>query len=318
MARGGSSRRKIGIPEHFEFTGACIAGSNAAAHALVGVSDDDRMLAELQRLRPHSDNLLHFGSVDALRNGSWTFLRVHDRPEIIAELQPDEIARRAALDQNRPGGQAETVIRALLNGQAPAVAAADLGAQDRDLLSLLDLDPAAPFDPDPPTVLVSPAECRGDMVEATVAAVSARRAFPTDGTPDTDQALEMRLELGDPATGQPAQPQAGQSLCLPLSLRDTVTGAAPRGIRPRFFARPVQPGIAGCEMAGSAFLATGCTPEGPFMLYPVALPPGLSLQAAVGLISKEDTPRSATPLVLHRVLGPPCRAGRAGAAVRPA
>lgn len=87
-------------------------------------------------------------------------------------------------------------------------------------------------------------------------------AARTEDAPDTDQALDMRLELGDPATGQPVQPQAGQPLRLTLSLTDTVTGAAPRGIRPRFFARPVQPGMSGCEMAGRAFLATGRTPAG--------------------------------------------------------
>lgn len=36
-------------------------------------------------------------------------------------------------------------------------------------------------------------------------------AAQIDETPDTDQAPEMRLELGDPATGQPVQPQAGSS-----------------------------------------------------------------------------------------------------------
>lgn len=204
---GRIAAQEIGISEHFEFTGAYIAGSNAAARSFVDVTADDRarMVAEIQRERPHGDNLVHFGSVDALWNGAWTFLRVHDRPEIISPLQPDEITRREALDQNRPDGQAETVIRALLNDQAPTMAAGDdagLEAQGRDLLSLLDLDPPAPFDPDPPTVLVPPAECRGPMVEATVVAVSARRAFPTSGgTSYSDQLIDpdgLFLALIDP------------------------------------------------------------------------------------------------------------------------
>ncbi|WP_420344028.1 hypothetical protein [Paenirhodobacter sp.] len=135
--------------------------------------------------------------------------------------------------------------------------------------------------------------------------IAAAPALAQDDPPATDDsALQMVLHLSDPVTGQAAQAQADSPVRLTVRFTDVVTGAPPRGLSPRFFARPAAPGMSTCEMAGRAFLATGRTPAGatgfvsPLLAYLVE-------DGAVGVADPRLNLQSANMIAALRPSSPP-------------
>ncbi len=74
-ATGRIPAQEVGISEHFEFQG--VFRQEAGGLEAVGLEADSAEGSDALRDRP-SDTLLHFGSVDALWNGAWGLLRIHE------------------------------------------------------------------------------------------------------------------------------------------------------------------------------------------------------------------------------------------------
>ncbi|MFN3845649.1 MAG: hypothetical protein ACK4RZ_07485 [Paracoccaceae bacterium] len=79
---------------------------------------------------------------------------------------------------------------------------------------------------------------------------------------DTTEALRAELTLSDPQTGQVVHAQVSRPVRITVNLTDVVTGQSPRGLVPRFFARPLGAGAPSCEQTSRAFRATGRVPAG--------------------------------------------------------
>ncbi|MFN7222638.1 MAG: hypothetical protein ACK4MS_01305 [Paracoccaceae bacterium] len=77
-----------------------------------------------------------------------------------------------------------------------------------------------------------------------------------------EAALRADLTLSDPQSGQVVNAQMLRPVRLTVSLTDVVTGQPPRGLVPRFFARPLGTGAPNCEQTSRAFRATGRVPAG--------------------------------------------------------
>lgn len=93
-------------------------------------------------------------------------------------------------------------------------------------------------------------------LRAGLAAVGVVLALAAQAVADT-AALSLM-----PVSGPAGPPQAGQPLRLTVTLTDAVTGQPPRGLSPRFFARPLGLGAPVCEQAARAYRATGSVPAG--------------------------------------------------------
>lgn len=80
--------REVGISEHFEFESPFLSEGNSAESPLRSLRSPQTRLQDKKKTTraaqaeleasPTGDTLYHFGSQDALWNGAWGFLRVHD------------------------------------------------------------------------------------------------------------------------------------------------------------------------------------------------------------------------------------------------
>ncbi|MEZ5867866.1 MAG: hypothetical protein R3D46_05115 [Defluviimonas denitrificans] len=93
---------------------------------------------------------------------------------------------------------------------------------------------------------------------APVAALAMLAAGPVRA----QASLTAELALLDPLTGRATVPDAGDKLRLRVSLREPATGAAPRALLLRAWARPVAADNPGCARAAQNFRSTRRTPLG--------------------------------------------------------
>lgn len=84
----------------------------------------------------------------------------------------------------------------------------------------------------------------------------------TAGTASAQASLTAALSLLDPLTDRPMQPDAGDKVRLQLRLSEPATGAAPRGLLLRAWARPVAADNPTCAKAAQNFRSTRRTPLG--------------------------------------------------------
>lgn len=111
--------------------------------------------------------------------------------------------------------------------------------------------------------------------------------------------LTAQLTLSDPATGQPVNAAAGETVRLTVILTDAVSELPPRGLDLFGWVRPVEVGNSTCEQAAQAFRATRRIPMGSSDLNGILLA-SLNRDGSIGVIDPKLNLHSSNMLAAHR------------------
>lgn len=131
-------------------------------------------------------------------------------------------------------------------------------------------------------------------------ALAVLMAAPVGAQGEVDAAaLRTVLALSDLATGSDQRAQANLPTRLTVRLTDVVSGQSPRGLSPRFMARPAGVGTPTCEQAARAYRATGSVPAGA-VDFGTPLLVTETVDGAIGVADPKLNLQSANMLAAHR------------------